>query len=86
MSKVQIVNLFIGLVLATTLLVGCSTEPTIPSKEPIPDSLLVECLAPIHLTGTTGKDVADNYVANAAIWKSCRDSHTNLIKAVKATQ
>ena len=86
MSKVQIVNLFIGLVLATTLLVGCSTEPMIPSKEPIPDSLLVECSAPIHLAGATGKDVADNYTSNAALWKECRDNHSNLIKAVKATQ
>ena len=86
MSRLQITNLLIGVVLATTLLVGCTSATVFPSKEPIPEALLTTCSEPLHLEGTDGKKILENYVANAALWKECRDNHSNLIKAVKATQ
>ncbi len=72
---------WIAAIVLSFSLLGCGTVA--PSNEPIPDSLLQECVDPKPLTGLDGKAVVNNYVANGEIWKDCRDMHSALIKAVK---
>ena len=70
-------------IIALVCLSGC-TNPTKPDAQTIPASMRSPCEPLEQLSGTTGKDLTNNIVNNAAIHHRCVDKYNALREAVSS--